>query len=62
MTEPSTEMAGEGKTADDSSAPKGKQMRTIVLTGFGGVKMLKTQQKSEPTPNEGEVLIRVKAW
>ncbi|XP_071172762.1 synaptic vesicle membrane protein VAT-1 homolog-like isoform X2 [Mytilus galloprovincialis] len=58
---PSTEMAGEGKAADDSSAPKGKQMRTIVLTGFGGVKMLKTQQKSEPTPNEGEVLIRVKA-
>ncbi|VDI59891.1 Hypothetical predicted protein [Mytilus galloprovincialis] len=61
MTEPSTEMAGEGKAADDSTAPKGKQMRTIVLTGFGGVKMLKTQQKSEPTPNEGEVLIRVKA-
>lgn len=55
-------MAGEGKAADDSTAPKGKQMRTIVLTGFGGVKMLKTQQKSEPTPNEGEVLIRVKAW
>ena len=63
MTEPSTEMAGEAKPADDSaSEPKPKQMRTIVLTGFGGVRMLKTLQKAEPTVNEGDVLIRVKAW
>jgi hypothetical protein len=35
MTEPSTEMAGEAKPADDSaSEPKPKQMRTIVLTGL----------------------------
>lgn len=56
-------MAGEAKPADDSaSEPKPKQMRTIVLTGFGGVRMLKTLQKAEPTVSEGDVLIRVKAW
>lgn len=39
-----------------------KQMKCIVLAGFGGLKMVKMQQKPEITANEGEVLIRVKAW
>ncbi|KAH9502623.1 Type I Polyketide synthase [Bulinus truncatus] len=38
-----------------------KEMKSVVLTGFGGVKMMKVQQKPEATAGEGEVLIRVKA-
>lgn len=38
-----------------------KEMRAIVLTGFGGYKGVKIQKKPEPSPQEGEVLIRVKA-
>ncbi|XP_013084821.1 synaptic vesicle membrane protein VAT-1 homolog-like isoform X2 [Biomphalaria glabrata] len=38
-----------------------KEMKSIVLTGFGGVKMMKVQQKPEPSAGDGEVLIRVKA-
>lgn len=39
-----------------------KEMRAVVLTGFGGLKSVKILKKPEPTLNEGEVLIRVKAW
>lgn len=39
-----------------------KEMRAIVLTGFGGLKGVKILKKPEPTPQAGEVLIRVKAW
>lgn len=39
-----------------------KEMRAIVLTGFGGLKSVKVLKKPEPTLAEGEVLIRVKAW
>ncbi|XP_044744304.1 synaptic vesicle membrane protein VAT-1 homolog-like [Coccinella septempunctata] len=38
-----------------------KEMRAVVLTGFGGLKSVKILKKPEPTPGEGEVLIRVKA-
>lgn len=38
-----------------------KEMRAVVLTGFGGLKSVKILKKPEPTLNEGEVLIRVKA-
>uniref|UniRef100_A0A0B6ZIY0 Enoyl reductase (ER) domain-containing protein n=1 Tax=Arion vulgaris TaxID=1028688 RepID=A0A0B6ZIY0_9EUPU len=44
-----------------SPAPAVKEMRSIVLTGFGGLKMMKVQRKPEPTAGDGEVLIRVKA-
>jgi hypothetical protein len=39
-----------------------KEMRSIVLTGFGGYKGVKILKKPEPTAQKGEVLIRVKAW
>lgn len=42
--------------------PEPKDMRAIVLTGFGGLKTVKVMKKPEPTAAEGEVLIRVKAW
>ena len=39
-----------------------RQSRCVTLTGFGGTRMLKVQQQPEPTPMEGDVLVRVKAW
>lgn len=53
---------GTGEAAE--SAPEQeppKDMRAVVLTGFGGLKTVKILKKPEPTLNEGEVLIRVKA-
>lgn len=44
----------------ENETPK-KEMRAVVLTGFGGLKSVKILKKPEPTVNEGEVLIRVKA-
>lgn len=38
-----------------------KEMRAVVLTGFGGLKTVKVLKKPEPTLAEGEVLIRVKS-
>jgi len=38
-----------------------KDMRAIVLSGFGGLKSVKSLRKPEPSVAEGEVLIRVKA-
>jgi NADPH:quinone reductase-like Zn-dependent oxidoreductase len=38
-----------------------KEMRSIVLTGFGGFKGVKTLKKPEPIAAAGEVLIRVRA-
>ncbi|CAH1163559.1 unnamed protein product [Phaedon cochleariae] len=43
----------------EKEAPK--EMRAVVLTGFGGLKSVKILKKPEPAVNEGEVLIRVKA-
>lgn len=39
-----------------------KEMRSIVLTGFGGYKGVKILKRPEPTAQAGEVLIRVRAW
>ncbi|KAL3859781.1 hypothetical protein ACJMK2_009975 [Sinanodonta woodiana] len=38
-----------------------KHMRCIVLSGYGGLKMVKVQKKPEIKPTEGQVLIRVKS-
>lgn len=60
-----TENGTTGETAEpvaetENETPK-KEMRAVVLTGFGGLKSVKILKKPEPTVNEGEVLIRVKA-
>ena len=47
---------------EEKSSPEPKDMRAIVLNGFGGLKSVKALRKPEPTLAEGEVLIRVKAW
>lgn len=51
---------GTGEAAQEAEPPK--EMRAVVLTGFGGLKSVKILKKPEPTVGEGEVLIRVKAW
>jgi len=38
-----------------------KEMKAVVLLNFGGYKGVKIMKKPEPTPQNGEVLIRVKA-
>lgn len=53
------ETKSEGKEEVKEDPPK--EMRAIVLTGFGGYKGLKILKKPEPAAQAGEVLIRVKA-
>lgn len=54
------EAATNGDSKAEPEPPK--EMRAIVLTGFGGFKAVKIQKKPEPAPAADEVLIRVKAW
>lgn len=51
-----------GESVEKAVEEPPKEMRAIVLTGFGGLKTVKVLKKPEPTLAEGEVLIRVKAW
>lgn len=60
-----TENGTTGESAEpvaetENEAPK-KEMRAVVLTGFGGLKSVKILKKPEPSVSKGEVLIRVKA-
>lgn len=50
------------ENGEEKPTPEPKDMRAIVLNGFGGLKSVKALRKPEPTLGEGEVLIRVKAW
>lgn len=56
------EATAESNNASEPEKESPKEMRAVVLTGFGGLKSVKILKKPEPTLNEGEVLIRVKAW
>ncbi|XP_043286075.1 synaptic vesicle membrane protein VAT-1 homolog-like [Venturia canescens] len=49
------------KENGEEKTPEVKDMRAIVLNGFGGLKSVKALRKPEPQLAEGEVLIRVKA-
>lgn len=59
---PTVEPAAEAKPDGEAPAAPAKVMKSVVLTGFGGLKMLKVQQKPEVTAAEGELLVRVRAW
>jgi len=52
--------------ADDhvhvSSSSDPKEMRAVILAGFGGINKLRVTKKTMPEPGQGEVKIRVKAW
>lgn len=53
---------GDAEPVAETEKETPKEMRAVILTGFGGLKTVKILKKPEPTLNEGEVLIRVKAW
>ena len=50
------------ENAPGAAAEPVKEMRAIVLNGFGGIKQAQMKKVPEVKPKEGEVLIRVKAW
>ncbi|KAF6216346.1 hypothetical protein GE061_000687 [Apolygus lucorum] len=54
----STETDAAGETPQSE---KKKEMRAIVLTGFGGLKAVRVLNKPEPTAGPGDVIIRVMA-
>ncbi|KAG2469699.1 VAT1L protein, partial [Polypterus senegalus] len=43
------------------SSGNAKEMRAVVLSGFGGLNKLRVTKKAMPEPQEGEVKVRVKA-
>lgn len=48
--------------AGGTESPPVKEMKAVVLNGYGGLKNVRVMKRPEPTVGEGEVLIRVKAW
>lgn len=59
---PTEDGTAKAEEAEKTPEEPPKEMRAVVLTGFGGLKSVKVLKKPEPTVAEGEVLIRVKAW
>lgn len=55
------QVSKEADTAAESSGDA-KEMRAVILSGFGGLNKLRVSRKPMPEPQEGEVKIRVKAW
>lgn len=60
-TNGTSEKAADDKAKAEENAPPVKEMRAVTLTGFGGFKNVKILKKPEPSPQAGEVLIRVRA-
>uniref|UniRef100_K1Q9Q6 Synaptic vesicle membrane protein VAT-1-like protein n=1 Tax=Magallana gigas TaxID=29159 RepID=K1Q9Q6_MAGGI len=58
----------EQKESPEAAAPAPREVKCVVLTGFGGPKMVRCQKKPEPSAKEGEIGDRVigfcdyKAW
>lgn len=46
----------------ESPAGNAKEMRAVMLTGFGGLNKVRVTRKAMPEPQDGEVKICVKAW
>ncbi|VDO01980.1 unnamed protein product [Rodentolepis nana] len=55
---PATEV--EKEAPKEPSLPK--QTKCVILTGFGGPKYFRVQQKDQKTVGKGEVAIDVEAW
>lgn len=52
-----------GKEVENVESPgSAKEMRAVMLAGFGGLNKLRVIRKAMPEPLDGEVKIRVKAW
>ncbi|XP_045622038.1 synaptic vesicle membrane protein VAT-1 homolog-like [Procambarus clarkii] len=68
MTDTDTKTAAEAKTEVVEEAPKDvkseeaeapKEMRAVILNGFGGLKCVKIVRRPHPALADGEVLVRV---
>lgn len=62
QAKPAAAAAAPAAAEEAAAAPPVKEMRAVVLTGFGGLKTVKILKKPEPAAAEGELLVRVKAW
>ncbi|XP_034413286.1 synaptic vesicle membrane protein VAT-1 homolog-like [Cyclopterus lumpus] len=49
------------ETENVESSGDAKEMRAVILAGFGGLNKLRVTKKAMPEPRDGEVKIRVKA-
>ncbi|XP_029982962.1 synaptic vesicle membrane protein VAT-1 homolog-like [Sphaeramia orbicularis] len=49
------------ETENMESSGDAKEMRAVILAGFGGLNKLRVTKKAMPEPQDGEVKIRVKA-
>ncbi|KAM7283130.1 synaptic vesicle membrane protein VAT-1 homolog-like isoform X1 [Ixodes scapularis] len=61
QAKPAAAAAAPAAAEEAAAAPPVKEMRAVVLTGFGGLKTVKILKKPEPAAAEGELLVRVKA-
>lgn len=50
------------ETENAGSSSDAKEMRAVILAGFGGLNKLRVTKKAMPELQDGEVKIRVKAW
>ncbi|MPC30138.1 Synaptic vesicle membrane protein VAT-1 -like [Portunus trituberculatus] len=57
---PAQEAEQQDTKTGEAEAPK--EMRAVVLNGFGGLKSVKIVRRPEPALADGEVLIRVQLW
>lgn len=57
---PGQEAGQDAVKAGEAEPPK--EMRAVVLNGFGGLKSVKIVRRPEPALADGEVLIRVQLW
>ena len=52
----------EGKEERLELQPEQETMRSVVLTGYGGIHKLQVQKYAKPKPMNGQVVVRVHAW
>lgn len=57
-----TQAPAGAEAVEEKHLPEVQEMRAVVLTAFGGINRIKVMKRAVPTPEEGEVLIRVKSW
>lgn len=60
--ETATEKSDKDGVTEKTAEEPPKEMRSVVLTSFGGLKSVKVLKKPEPAVGADDVLIRVKAW
>lgn len=56
------EEKGEEKKEHLELQPEQETMRSVVLTGYGGINKMQVQKYAKPKPMNGQVVVRVHAW